>query len=60
MKASLAIMLIIAAIALVFAFPVFTILAINTLFNTAIPYTFGTWLAAFWLTAIVSAKVKYK
>lgn len=60
MKTSLAILLIIAAIALVFAGPLFTILAINTLFATNIPYTFGTWLASFWLTGLVAAKVKSK
>ena len=40
------------AIALVILGPIFTILAINTLFNTSIAYTFGTWCASFWLTAV--------
>ena len=33
--------------------PVFTILALNTLFGFAIPINFGTWLASLWLTAAV-------
>ena len=60
MKTSLAILFIVAVLTLVFVGPFFTILAINTLFNTVIPYTLGTWLAAFWLTALVAAKVKSK
>lgn len=34
--------------------PIFSILAINTLFGTDIKYTFGTWCASFWLTALLA------
>ena len=39
--------------------PILTILAINTLFGTAIEITALNWLAAFWLMAIVHGSVKY-
>lgn len=40
------------AIILLVALPLVPIWAINTLFNTGIPYTFMTWLASFCLTAM--------
>ena len=36
--------------------PLLTILAINTLFNIGIAYTFGTWCAALWLTFVFASK----
>ena len=39
--------------------PILTLLALNTLFPVlAIPYTFGTWLATFFLILVIRAKVK--
>lgn len=39
--------------------PILTLLALNTLFPVlAIPYTFGTWLATFFLLLVIRAKVK--
>jgi len=39
--------------------PILTLLALNTLFPAlAIPYTFGTWLATFFLILVIRAKVK--
>ena len=35
--------------------PLVTIWAINTLFATQIAFTIETWLATFWLTAILTA-----
>jgi len=35
--------------------PIFTIMALNTLFGLAIPLNIWTWLSVFWLTLIVTA-----
>ena len=39
--------------------PILTILAINTLFGTAIEITALNWLATFWLMAMAHGSVKY-
>jgi hypothetical protein len=45
----------------IIAVPLFTLLALNTLFPTlSIPYTFGTWLATLWVLAVINGKVKTK
>jgi len=33
--------------------PIFSIMALNTLFNTGIELTFGTWCAALWLGIVI-------
>jgi hypothetical protein len=43
-------------VALVVLAPLATIWALNTLFAVAIPYTFVSWLATFWLTLVVAAE----
>ncbi len=51
-------LIILAIVAIVFS-PILTLLALNTLFPVlAIPYTFGTWLATFFLLLVIRAKVK--
>jgi hypothetical protein len=41
--------------------PLLTLLALNTLFPAlAIPYTFGTWLATFFLLTVIRVKVNKK
>lgn len=46
-------------VALVVVGPLFTLLALNTLFPTlAIPYTFGTWFAALWVMFLLNGSVK--
>lgn len=42
----------------VFIGPVFTIMALNTLFGLGIGLTVWTWLSAFWLTLIVTAAAR--
>lgn len=37
---------------IVFINPVFTIMALNSLFNIGIPLTLGTWVAMFWLNLV--------
>jgi hypothetical protein len=55
------IIVVILVIALVAVGPLFTLLALNTLFPTlSIPYTFGTWLATLWVVAVFRGKVKTK
>ena len=45
----------------IIAAPLFTLLALNTLFPTlSIPYTFGTWLATLWVMFVINGKVKTK
>ena len=44
-------------VALIVFAPLATIWSLNTLFALAIPYNFATWFAAFWLTAVFTAKV---
>ena len=39
--------------AIVIASPVFTIIALNTLFNTGIELNVGTWFATFWLQFVL-------
>lgn len=39
-------------LAVIVGAPFATIASINVLFGTAIPFTFTSWLAAFWLTAV--------
>lgn len=36
--------------------PIVVIWSLNTLFALAIPYTFKTWLATFFLTTVLSAR----
>lgn len=44
-------------VALIVVGPIFTILALNTLFPVlAIPFTFQTWLAAVWIGLLVGTK----
>lgn len=40
--------------------PIFTILAINTLFSTTIPLTIWTWLSMMWLYFLVGAFFRSK
>jgi hypothetical protein len=40
----------------VFIGPVFSIMALNTLFGLGIDLTFGTWFAMFWLNMVLAAK----
>lgn len=40
----------------VFIGPVFTIMALNTLFTTGINLSIGTWFATFWLHLIIATK----
>lgn len=59
----LVIVLIIAVSILVVLGPVITIWSLNLLFGLAIPVTFWTWCASFWLSACVygaSASAKAK
>jgi hypothetical protein len=49
------------ALGIVFALPFASIWSVNTLFLTAIPYSIETWLAAFWLNALLMSNyVKVK
>jgi hypothetical protein len=48
---------VVAVIAVVMALPLITIWSFNTLFGMGIDYTMWTWLAAFWLHAILSGLV---
>ena len=52
--------LILLVIALVVVGPIFTILALNTLFTLSIPITFWTWLSTAWLGFILIPKDKSK
>ena len=57
---SLGVVTIIALILVLFvAGPVFSIMALNTLFGLGIPFNFGTWLAAFWLTVLFASQKNY-
>jgi hypothetical protein len=51
--------LILLVIALVVAGPIFTILALNTLFTLSIPITFWTWLSTFWLGCLFIPQKNY-
>lgn len=42
----------------IFVLPVFTIMSLNTLFNTGIDLTIWTWLSTVWLTGIVAGGSK--
>lgn len=42
----------------VFIGPVFTIMALNTLFGLGIGLTIWTWLSTFWLTLIITAAAR--
>jgi hypothetical protein len=56
--ATVSVVVILVIIAII-AGPLLTLLALNTLFPAlAIPYTFGTWLATFFLLAVIRGKVK--
>jgi hypothetical protein len=46
------------ALLLLFVFigPVFSIMALNTLFGLGIDLTFGTWFAMFWPHMVLAAK----
>lgn len=58
MAKGLAVLLaVILVIALVMALPLITIWSFNTLFGMGIAYTVWTWLAAFWLHAIISGLI---
>lgn len=48
-------LLILAAAALVFIGPYFSILAVNTLFNTGIELNLYTWLAAAWINILLGS-----
>ena len=45
------IMLLLVLLAIV---PIFTIMALNTLFNTGIELTIWTWLSTFWLSLLLT------
>ena len=51
--------LILLVIALVTIGPIFTILALNTVFNLSIPITFWTWLSTFWLGCLFIPQKNY-
>ena len=51
--------LILLVIALVTIGPIFTILALNTLFTLSIPITFWTWLSTFWLGCLFIPQKNY-
>ena len=54
-------LLIIVAAVLVFIGPYFSILAVNTLFNTGIELNIYTWLSAAWINMLLtSATIKNK
>lgn len=56
--ATIGAVLFLAVLGLIFG-PLLTILALNTLLPVlAIPYTFGTWAATFFLFFVIRAKVK--
>lgn len=50
-------LVIILAIAIIALGPVFTIVALNTLFNLNITLTIGTWLASLWLMFLFAGSV---
>ena len=39
--------------------PIFTLLALNTVFNLSIPITFWTWLSTFWLGCLFIPQKSY-
>ena len=45
------------ALAVIVAVPLITIWSFNTLFGMSIEYTAWTWLAAFWLQAVLTGSV---
>ena len=51
------VLIVLLVLGLIFIGPLFTIMALNTLFGMSIAINFGTWLAAFWLTMLIAAKV---
>ena len=54
MKNSIPLLFILFIVGVIIAGPIFSIVALNTLFGLTIPITLGTWAAAFWLSIIVS------
>lgn len=52
------VLVILLVVGLVIAIPLVAIWAINTLFLTAIPITFYTWVAAFFLIMVIQGKNK--
>ena len=51
------VLIVLLVLGLIFIGPVFTIMALNTLFGLSIAINLGTWLAAAWLTMLIAAKV---
>lgn len=51
---SITVLFIVAILAIIFG-PIFTIWALNTVFNTGIAITFWNWLSVSWLTFVISA-----
>lgn len=47
------------ALAIVILGPIFTILALNTVFTLSIPITFWTWLSTFWLGCLFIPQKNY-
>lgn len=45
---------------LIFIGPVFTIMALNTVFGMGIPLTIWTWLSVFWLGIILNNMISVK
>lgn len=56
MKLSFVIFVVVLAAVFIFVGPIFSILALNTLFGLSIPVNVYTWLASFWLTMILTTK----
>lgn len=54
MKASLLVLFVMVIILVLIVSPLISIWSINTLFNTTIPTTLWTYLAALWLTGLVA------
>lgn len=53
--------LVLLAIAIIIGGPIATIMSLNVLFGFNLEVTLATWLAAFWLTAVIGGGVlKYK
>jgi len=47
--------LIVACGFLIYWGPIWSVMAVNLLFGTEIPFTTGTWWAAFWLNMVVGS-----
>jgi antibiotic biosynthesis monooxygenase (ABM) superfamily enzyme len=60
MKTSTFVTLLMLVIFAIFIGPVFTIMALNTLFDTQIDLTFGTWFAMAWLHILLASSLAKK